>query len=193
VGGGGALATRAAVNLTRACLGEYSSSGVYGGDLAKFPTEVERSITVHASLEQVYAYLWDVVGSSTCIPGLKSCKAVAADTYRFLYRERTTGPLTMTVQYTACYQGNGADRITFAGTDGKGDNTDVKGTIRLQASGRDTTRITLRQMIAPDTPIPRLVQGLIKSLVEREAAEGVRAYLANVKRALEGQPKSRAV
>jgi hypothetical protein len=36
-----------------------------------------------------------------------------------------------------------------------------------------------------DTPVPRLLQGLIRSFVEREAATAVEQYLANVKRALE--------
>jgi len=45
-------------------------------------------------------------------------------------------------------------------------------------------------MIAPDTPIPWLLQTLVRSFVEREAAEGVERYLANVKRALEKESKS---
>jgi len=156
--------------------------------MAKFPTEVERSVTVNVPLAKAYAYLWDVVGSSSCIPGLDKCKPVGKDTYRFAYEERSTGPVSLIVRYTAFYEGNGTDRITFKGTAAKDDNTDVNGTIRLHANG-DATKITLRQMIAPDTPIPRLLQSLIKSFVEREAAEGVRQYLANVKRALEGQSK----
>ena len=154
--------------------------------MAKFPTEVERSITVHVPIEKAYAYLWDVVGSSPCIPGLKSCKPAGKekDTYRFQYKERSAGPVSMTVCYTARYEGNGKDHIAFEGVSGKGDNADVNGTIRLQPSG-EATKIVLRQMIAPDTPVPRLVQGLIRGFVEREAAEGLREYLANVKRALE--------
>jgi len=152
--------------------------------MAKLPTEVERSITVNVPLAKAYAYLWDVVGSSSCIPGLDNCKAVGKDTYRFAYEGRSTGPVSLVVRYTARYEGNGTDRISFEGTAAKDDNTDVNGTIRLHANG-DATKITLRQMIAPDTPIPRLLQGLIKSFVEREAAAGVRQYLASVKRALE--------
>lgn len=154
--------------------------------MAKFPTEVERSVTVHAPIERVYAYLWDVVGSSACIVGLKSCKPAGKEpsTFRFAFEERSTGPVSLSVCYTARYEGNGTDRIAFEGTAGKGDNTDVRGSIRLQPSG-DGTRITLRQMVAPDTPVPRLVQGLIRGFVEGEASEGVRQYLANVKRTLE--------
>ncbi len=156
--------------------------------MAKFPTEVERSVTVNVPLAKAYAYLWDVVGSSSCVPGLDNCKQTGKDTYRFAYEERSTGPVSLTVRYTARYEGNGTDRITFEGTAAKGDNTDVNGTIRLHANG-DATKVTLRQTIAPDTPIPRLLQSLIKSFVEREAAEGVRQYLANVKRALEERSK----
>jgi carbon monoxide dehydrogenase subunit G len=155
--------------------------------MARFPTEVERSITVHAPMGKVYDYLWDVVGSSNCIPGLASCKAAAKDTYRFVYQERTTGPFTLSLQYTARYEGNGKDRITFESIAAKNDNGDCKGLLRLQAAGRDATKITLQQMIAPDTPVPRLLQGLIRSFVETEAADGAKQYLANVKRALEDE------
>lgn len=153
--------------------------------MAKFPTEVERSVTVKVPLQKAYGYLWDVVGSSTCIPGLNKCKCVAEDTYHFHYEERSTGPISMVVQYTARYEGNGKDRITFEGTGAQNDNTDVSGLIRLQASGPDSTRIILRQTLAPDTPVPRLLQGLIRSFVESAAADAVKEYLANVKRALE--------
>src|SRR5262245_10686686 len=156
--------------------------------MAKFPTEVERSITVNDPITQAYEYLWDVVGSSPCIEGLQTCKRVDDDTYRFIFKERSTGPVSMIVRYTARYNGNGTDRISFEGVGASDDNTDVSGSIRLHADG-DKTCIVIRQMVAPETPIPRLVQVLINSFVETEAAEAVRQYLSNVKRGLEGGGK----
>jgi len=153
--------------------------------MAKFPTTVEKSITVHAPIDRVYAYLWDVVGSSPCVPGLAKCKGTTSDTFCFMFEERSTGPFKMSLQYTARYEGNGKDRITFESTAAKNDNADCKGSLRLQANGSDSTRITLKQEIAPETPVPRLLQGLVRSFVETEAANGVKEYLANVKRALE--------
>ena len=154
--------------------------------MAKFPTEVQRTVTVRTPLADAYKYLWDVVGSSACIPGIDTCKRVGTDTYRFVYQERSTGPVSMVVQYTAKYETNGTDTITFEGTAASGDNTDVSGVIRLQAAGDDATKISLRQTLAPDTPVPRLLQGLLRSFVEKEAADGVKVYLTNIKRALEG-------
>jgi carbon monoxide dehydrogenase subunit G len=153
--------------------------------MAKFPTEVERSVTVKVPLETAYNYLWDVVGSSVCIPGLDKCKRVGQDTYHFLYDERSTGPVSMVIKYTARFEGNGKDKIMFEGTGAASDNTDVSGLIRFQPNGPDSTRIVLRQSLAPDTPVPRLLQGLIRSFVESEAADAVKQYLANIKRALE--------
>lgn len=153
--------------------------------MAKFPTEVERSVTVHVPAERAYGFLWDVVGSSSCIPGLASCEPVGDDTYRFVYEPRSTGPVSLVVQYTAHYRGNGSDRIEYEGTSAPGDNTDVEGRIRIEPKGPDSARVVLHQMLAPETPVPRLVQGLIRSFVEREASEGVKEYLAGVKRALE--------
>jgi carbon monoxide dehydrogenase subunit G len=158
--------------------------------MAKFPTEVERSVTVKVPLEHAYAYLWDVAGSAKCIPGLASCKRVAADTFRFIYEERSTGPISLSVQYTARYASDGKSTISFASTAAKGDNTDVEGELRLQKSGAGATKITLRQTLAPDTPVPRLLQGLIRGMVETEAAAAATAYLSNVKRALEGATKA---
>ncbi|HUI25196.1 MAG TPA: hypothetical protein VL403_03855, partial [Candidatus Kryptonia bacterium] len=79
----------------------------------------------------------------------------------------------------------GRDEIRFEGTAAKDDNTDVTGVLKLKASGADATKITLRQTLAPDTPVPRLLQGLIRSFVEREAADAVKQYLAKVKQTLE--------
>ena len=154
--------------------------------MAKFPTEVERSVTVKVPLDRAYKYLADVVGSSKCIPGLASCKRVANDTYRFQYEERSTGPVTISVQYTSRYDLDGKSRISFASTAAKGDNTDVDGELRLLKSGTDATKITLRQKLAPDTPVPTLLQGLIRGFVEKEASAAATEYLNNVKRALEG-------
>ncbi|HUI27291.1 MAG TPA: hypothetical protein VL403_14510, partial [Candidatus Kryptonia bacterium] len=75
--------------------------------MAKFPTEVERTVTVKVPLARAYEFLWDVVGSSRCIPGIDACKRVGDDTYRFVYEERSTGPVSLVVRYTARYQGNG--------------------------------------------------------------------------------------
>jgi hypothetical protein len=83
------------------------------------------------------------------------------------------------------YEGNGTDTITFTGIAAKGENTDVSGRIVLRASGTDATHVVLRQRLAPDTPVPRLLHGLVHSFVEKEAADGVHRYLAGVKRALE--------
>ena len=153
--------------------------------MAKFPTEVEKSITVQVPIAEVYKYLWDVVGSSDCVPGLDQCKRVAKNTFRFTLQERSTGPVSMRVRYTAKYEGNGKDTITYESVDADGDNTEVAGEIRLQPSGKGATKILLRQKAAPDSPVPRLLQGLIRSFVDKEAAETVRQYLANVKQTLE--------
>jgi carbon monoxide dehydrogenase subunit G len=152
--------------------------------MAKFPTEVESTITINAPAETVYAYLWDVVGSSVCIPGLASCKRVAEDTYRFVFQEVSTAGMRMTVQYTAHYQGDGRGSIRFKSAGAADDNTEIDGALGLRSSGAGT-KITLRQMVAPDTPVPTLLQRLVKSFAEREARNAVEGYLANLKRALD--------
>jgi len=153
--------------------------------MAKFPAEAERSVTVKVPLKVAHDYLWDVVGSSDCVPSLRTCKRVGTNTFRFVFEDKHVGPLTIGVQYTARYETNGKDRITFESITASGDNADATGTFRLQAAGSQSTRISLRQMLAPDTPVPRLIQGLFRSTVEREVADGVRGFLDNVKAALE--------
>lgn len=152
--------------------------------MAKFPTEVESTIVIKAPVEQAYAYLWDVIGSSSCIPGLASCKRVGADAYRFVFREVSTAGVSVSVQYTAHYQGDGHGSIRFKSTGAADDNTEIDGELRLQKSG-DGTKIALRQMLAPDTPVPTLLQRLVKSFAEREARNAVTAYLANLKQVLD--------
>jgi carbon monoxide dehydrogenase subunit G len=151
--------------------------------MAKFPTEIEESVSVAAPIEKVYAYLWDVCSSAECVPGIDRCESVGPDTYRFVYKERSTGPVSMTVQYTAHYRGNGRDEISFEGISAPGDNTDVRGQLRFVPEGAGT-RITIKQRLAPDTPVPWLLQSLIRSYVEAETAGGARDYLANLRKAL---------
>jgi hypothetical protein len=153
--------------------------------MAKFPTDVDESVTIAAPPERVYAYLWDVIGSSRCVPDLATCERVSADTYRFISKERSAGPVSMVARYTARYEGNGADRIRFESLPVEGDNTDVRGTIVLERTAENGTRVRLTQTIAPDTPVPRLVQGVIRSFVQREAAASVRGFLSNVQQELE--------
>jgi hypothetical protein len=155
--------------------------------MAKFPTESERSITVKVPIAKAYKYFWDVPGHATRIPGLDTCKKVAPDTYRFIYAPRSTGPVSITAQYTARYKGNGKDEIVYHGIAGKNDNTDIDGTIRLESSGEKGTKVTIRQMIAPDTPVPTLLQGLVRSFVEKEASGALKEFLENVRKTLESK------
>jgi carbon monoxide dehydrogenase subunit G len=154
--------------------------------MAKFPTEVERSVTVKVPIAKAYKYLWDVVRSSTCIPEIEQCERAGKDTFLFTFQEKAAGPISLKVRYTCKYEGNGVDEITFESTNAKNDNTDVSGRIRFKASG-DGTKVVLWQRLAPDTPVPSLLQGFIRSYVEKEAGEAVRQYLANVKKELEGK------
>src|SRR5215831_2872439 len=153
--------------------------------MAKFPTDVDESVTIAAPRERVYAYLWDVVGSSRCVPDLATCERVGPDTYHFASRERSAGPVSMVARYTAHYEGNGVDTIRFESLPVENDNTDVRGTIALEKEADAGTRVRFTQMIAPDTPVPRLLQGLIGSFVQREAASAVRGFLGNVQREME--------
>ncbi len=152
--------------------------------MAKFPTEVEQTTTVAVPLARAYAFFWDIVASARCIPGIDRCEKVGDDTYCFIYQERSTGPVSMVVRYTAHYQGNGTDEIRFHGVGAADDNTDVEGLIRLAPDGAGATRVTIRQTIAPDTPVPRLLQGVLRSFVQREAESAVEQYLAAVRQTL---------
>jgi hypothetical protein len=90
----------------------------------------------------------------------------------------------MVARYTARYEGNGIDTIRFESLPLDGDNTDVRGVIAVEEA-EAATRVRFTQTIAPDTPVPRLLQGLIRSFVQREAASAVRGFLDNVRREVE--------
>ena len=124
-------------------------------------------------------------GRRAACPIWPTCERVGPDTYRFISRERSAGPVSMVARYTARYEGNGVDRISFESLPVEGDNTDVRGTIVLEPTAENATRVRLTQTIAPDTPVPRLMQGLVRSFVQREAAASVRGFLGNVQREME--------
>lgn len=157
--------------------------------MAKIPVQVDKSITVNVPQEKVYAFLADVVSSAQCIPGIDKCVRAGDDTYRFVYKERSTGPIKVVMQYTSHYEMDGKGRIRYKSIGAQGDSADIDGEIQVEKSGADAARIVLKQTLAPETPVPRLLQALARSFVEKEAAAGVDEYLANVKRALEGGGK----
>src|SRR5215813_9942178 len=113
--------------------------------MSKFPTDVNESVTIAAPRERVYAYLWDVVGSSHCVPDLATCERIGPDTYRFVSRERSAGPVSMVARYTARYEGNGVDRIRFESVPVETDNTDVRGAIALEPAADGATRVHFTQ------------------------------------------------
>ena len=153
--------------------------------MAKLPAEVEKSITVKAPAARAYGFLWDVLGSAYCIPGLVACKRISDNTYEFLFREISAGPVSHVVRYTARYEGNGTDRISFTSVPASKANTEIDGVFRLQARDPETTRITLRQKVVSDSPIPRLLVGMVRSFVDDNASSLVKKHLANIKCALE--------
>jgi hypothetical protein len=73
--------------------------------MAKFPTEVTESVVVPVALAGAYVFFWDVPTSARCIPGLDRCETSAGDVDRFVFAERSTGPVSMCVTYTARYKG----------------------------------------------------------------------------------------
>src|SRR5262252_3308082 len=128
---------------------DHTGRQSYAAPMAKFPTDVDESVTINAPRERVYTYLWDVVGSSHCVPDLATCERVGADTYHFVSRERSAGPVSMVARYTARYEGNGVDRIRFESVPVEEDNTDVCGTFVLESVADTSTRVRVTQTIAP--------------------------------------------
>ena len=81
-------------------------------------------------------------GRRAACPIWPTCERVGPDTYRFISRERSAGPVSMVARYTARYEGNGVDRIRFESLPVEGDNTDVRGDshrVRLSESRAQPT------------------------------------------------------
>jgi carbon monoxide dehydrogenase subunit G len=156
--------------------------------MAKFPARSEASVTIGAPIARAYKFLWNVLAASECIPGIASCKRAGKDTYRFVFEPRSTGPVSLVVRYTARYEGNGEDEIQYSGNAASSeDNTDIDGVIRLEAKGKNATRVTIRQTVSPDTPVPKLLQALVRSFVEKEASRALEEFLDNARARLEAR------
>ena len=105
--------------------------------MAKFPTDVDESVTIAAPRDRVYAYFWDVVAASHCVPDLATCERVGPDTYRFISKERSAGPVSMVARYTARYEGNGVDTIRFESTPRTSVLSPSSGVLNRGSAGRD--------------------------------------------------------
>ena len=96
----------------------------------------------------------------------------------------------MTVQYTARYENDGKSAISFASTTRQGrQHRRGRRDPAAEERGRGT-KITLRQKLAPDTPVPTLLQGLIRGFVEKEAANAAAEYLSQRQARAGGRKKA---
>lgn len=150
----------------------------------RLQVEIERAVLVAAPLERTYALLWDVPASMRGMPGLTHCERVGPDRYRFVHVELAAGTLRVAPRYTADYRGNGRDRIAFTPVRDPDDVLEVEGELRLAPGRRGGTRVELRQRLAAELPVPRLLRGRARSLGEREAGRVIERFLAGVREAL---------
>lgn len=158
--------------------------------MSRFPTRAEKSIVIAAPASAVYSYVWNVASACRGIPGLSVSRHGAEDTYRFEYSNDSQGPVTLQVRYTAKFIGNGKDKIRYfsSPTDGE-DTAEVEGCVLIREIGPGKAQLTLRQELAPETPVPRFLPNLLRAYVQTEATAAVEAYLRNAKRNLESQPE----
>jgi carbon monoxide dehydrogenase subunit G len=136
------------------------------------------SFDVQAPVERVWAFLSDMRGVGTCVPGVQSVEIIDDKRARWNLQVKI-GPLSQAVQVLT----ETTDQIPlkhgkFRGT---ADNMEMIGTIDLEPA-ENGTRVTYTMAVQAKGPLARIMDNFLRSRLKAQTEE----FAANVRRALEG-------
>ncbi|MBI2388320.1 MAG: SRPBCC family protein [Deltaproteobacteria bacterium] len=145
------------------------------------PCSARKSITIHAPLEKVYAYLADPERSGKHWGGVDRIENIGNSQYRWLLQERSTAGIKFKGDYVTKYTVNGKDEINWAYVSG---NFKTGGRHRLTASG-DSTIVDMSVENEADAPVPALLKSVAKIFAQSETDKSLETFADGVRRALE--------
>lgn len=147
--------------------------------MAKIKASDERTFTVNAPLEEVYAFLSNGTRRAEIMSELERHEVIDDATHRYVLESKTEKGITFKGDFVVRYGGNGTDHVTWKGTKG---NIDVDGSAQLKKLGDARTEVRYKETFAPDLPIPRLLAKVFSPIVSREVKKGIAEVIDAVER-----------
>ena len=136
--------------------------------MASFSGTVKETWRTGAAADALRARFLDLGAIAAATRDVERTEALGDGRIRFILKTQASGPYSFTPDYTVWYRREGDD-VVWTTVEG---NLKDEGRARFLADGA----VVVDQTITIDLPIPRLAVGLIRPVVDRALAPGVRAW-----------------
>lgn len=147
----------------------------------KVTVSVNKSFDVNADVSRVFALLSNVPESASHYPSVDKLNDKGDGVYEWVMDEIGVGGFSHQVIYASKYVSD-SDAGTISWTPAGG-NSDISGDWKLSDNGSGTTCVfTVNADL--DIPVPRLLKGMAKPLVEQQFDGQINQYIENLKTAL---------
>lgn len=141
--------------------------------MASFDGTVKETWRTGATVDALRARFLDLDAVIRATGDVQRAEVVGEGKVRFVLKTQSSGPYSFTPDYTVWYRREGDD-VVWTTTDG---NLQNQGRARFRPEGAGAAA-DVEQTITIELPIPRLAVGLVRPIVDRALAPGVRAWQA---------------
>lgn len=146
------------------------------------PVKVERSVSISASMEKVYAFLEDPPECLQMWPTIQLVEPCGEGNYHVVFLEHASAGLKFTPDQIVKFISNGKDLVRWLYVSG---NLKSYGSFQIEKSGEAVT-VLMKMENEADMAIPALMKPVAKSFAQYETINAVEAFLANLKKKMEG-------
>lgn len=149
--------------------------------MARFAGEVRETFSLPVPAETAAAHFADLETIAANYVGLERHEILGDGHIRFVLEAQSDKGITYQGRYDCRYTLDTPTRLTWATT--SNDNMWSTGHATFRDAG-DGCRVDYYQKIESEIPVPRLLAKVVKPIVNRKIAEGVREYIGRMKAAL---------
>lgn len=146
---------------------------------------VDKTFSVNASPETVFELLSDIPKSVSYFPYVNDLKDLGNDQYQWTMEEIGAAGFTHVVVYACEYDSDAANKtVTWTPVKGVG-NALMSGSWRIEPEGTGSLVHFTTSGKLNELPVPKLMKGMAKGLVNAEFEKPINKYHARLKETLE--------
>jgi carbon monoxide dehydrogenase subunit G len=144
--------------------------------------ETEQSITIDASIGRLWAYVEDISGWASLMPGFRECELVDADRSRWTLKVGVGGLVRTVNVLVRVDRWDGPEAVAFS-YELAGDPVAGSGTYRASANGAGGTDVVLKVRVEGSGPLAPMWEAMGKPLLPQLA----KGFAARLKTEIEAQ------
>lgn len=144
----------------------------------------EQEIEVSAPLDEVAAFFAHPDRFEHCIDDLEDLEEVDDGVWHFQLEELSAKGISFQGEYYVEYTRDG-DVVFWEPADGREGNMRSEGRVQLTDLGDDRTRVEYEQKMSVELPIPSLMTGAFRPIVNREVRKAIETMLDCAKETLD--------